>query len=246
MNNIKHLCIITVVCITLSLFFTTVTSALNTGVSTVELSDEQITTFTENVNITMLDEDICQNSSGALGFDVNSNGDLAIGCKLGDLSYVCIHDANNSFLYAYSFNTNGSFAFEWDENNLVIYFIRSGVVLSVDNNGKIVEINKIEDTVENSIYINSSVKALKKEVNSITYSMKNNKIFSPSFSRIVATDNSGRETILFDKSTDHTILFILYFGIALTFILIVILTIYKKVKVKEGTQGTIPQPDEKD
>lgn len=176
--------------------------AMNTGFSTVDLSKEDEENFRKNMSFSVLEEE--QQEWAIVCFDVAENGDIAIGCSSGNDKKVYIYSSEGIYKRGYSFDTMGSYGVELEEDILLIYFVRSAIATALDSAGKIVELAKIENTIENNSYWNNTVNANKRIVADKEYKIKNNlgifNIFASSYSQLVVTDQTGAEKIIYDVS----------------------------------------------
>lgn len=86
----------------------------------------------------------------------------------------------------------------------------------VDGNGTIPELREIENTTENNSYWNHSVFSTQRTVGEYKYIIKNDmgpfNIFASSYSQLVAEDEQGNQTILYNvnnaRMTKTIIIFI--------------------------------------
>ena len=125
---------------------------------------------------------------------------IALCTSKGQDKYVCLYDESGTFLRAYCFEDSGTFGTGWDEGFLVIYLVRSDLAVTVDKAGKIVRVDQIENSVENSIYMKNTVFASTLQAGGNTYTLSNHmgilNLFASKYSRLTKTDSSGASTIL--------------------------------------------------
>ncbi len=180
-------------------------SAANTGFSTETLPESAIDTVLKNVTISVLKEE--PQKTAIECFDVNENGLIALGGSDFEKKTVCVYTIDGSFQYGYSFTSSGSFGLEWDTNNLLIYFVRSGISIAVNPMGEIESVLEISNTSENNSYWNHSVFSTKREVEGTEYTLKNDmgilNWVAASYSQLIAKDPTGAETILYDANSVH-------------------------------------------
>lgn len=180
-------------------------NALNTGFSTESLSEDLVDKFLVNVNITLVADEPQKRAVEC--FDVSKDGRIAIGCGDSEIKTVSIYTSEGCFQYGYRFKCSGIFGVELHENMLIVYFVRSDVALAVSPEGKVLDVVKIQDTIENNSYWNRSVFAKTREVGDYEYVLRNDmgilNSFASSYSQLVVIDTSGVERIIYDVNTTH-------------------------------------------
>lgn len=218
------------------LFFQTgiETYAMNTGFYLDELSEEDKNTFLSNVEISLFKDYPIKRS--ILCFDINEEGHIAIGQEVGTRKEICIYSSEGIFQYGYSFESGQSYGVEWDGDNLNICFVRSDVIVSVDKNGNILEIAKINDDIENNSYWNDILYREEIEIGITKYMLRNNmgvlNIFASSYTQLVEQKSTG-EKILYDANSNQFANTIVISAISIiVFTLIVLIVSYNSNKSK--------------
>ncbi len=233
-RNIKNRLILAIIFILALNSNINIIIAMTTGFSTEELNFEKQQTFLSNIDISLLDSDSDIRSKFIVCFDVSENGLIALGFADSTNKSVCIYNPDFKFKYGYSFNSSGSFGIEWDNNNLIIYFVRSDVAASFDKSGACTEIKAIRNTSLNNSYWNNNVFSLKRQVGDDQYIIKNNmsvfSYFGSSYSQLIKIDKNGLETILYDVSGAKIIRTVIAFLVAIIIFIIAILTIVKSMQ----------------
>lgn len=185
--------------------------AMNTGLSTENMDPQDQQIFLSNINLSLIKIEPKQNSISC--FDVNDNGLIAIGSANSTDKSVLVYAPDGTFQYGYTFDCSGEFRLEWDDDNIIIYWVRSDVAVLVDEEGKIIEIKEIQNTMENNSYWNHFVSVRQRTVNGSQYTMKNNmgpfNIFASSYSQLIRTDADGNITTIYDISREYTVKFII-------------------------------------
>lgn len=138
-------------------------------------------------------------------FDVNSQGFVALGTADGDMKNICVYNSDGDFEYGYSFCIYGDFGVEWSENSIMLYIVRGGILLEIDESGTIIRTAKIQNTKDNNSYWNNSVYSKSRTINETKYELKNdmgllNNVAS-SYSQLVMTKPTGEECIVYDVNT---------------------------------------------
>lgn len=211
--------------------------AMNSGFSTETLSEEEELWYDKNVRISKITSEPTQKTINC--FDVNENGLIAI-CHDGtDDNMICVYTSEGRFLYGYQFQCDGTFGVEWNNEWINIYFVRSDDIITVDTDGNILAINKVEDTTDNNTYRNYLLHTSSRTVGDTTYVIRNDMgIFNwiaTSYSQIVTIDANGAEYIIYDVSSEQRVRMIISF-IVVAFLGITIVAIvieYHKSKKKQ-------------
>ena len=207
--------------------------AINTGFSTEELSEKDISTFITNMNISLLVDEPPKATIEC--FDVSENEMIAIGHSASDKKTISIYSDAGTFLYGYEFNCNGNFGIEWDADNLIIYFVRSDIAASVNPAGKIECVLKIQNTADNNSYWNKFVFSTKRSIRDTEYTLKNNmgvfNIFTSSYSQLVATNN-GIEHVVYDvNATQFAKTIVVFISVLILICIVVFILIFQFAKI---------------
>lgn len=177
--------------------------AMNTGFAKELLPKKDTETFLENFNISLITVE--PERKAIKCFDVGETGTIAIGCSDSEDKTVCIYANGCEFQYGYSFKSTGSFGIELDENNLIIYLVRSDIALSVNSTGNIESVMKIKNTIENNTYWNQDVFATKRKSGDDEYSLANDmgilNMFASSYSQLIVTNKNGKKNIIYDVNS---------------------------------------------
>ena len=215
------------------LFFAnaTETKAMNTGFSVEELSREEKDNFLSNTSISLLQTMPSRKSIQC--FDVNDKEMIAIGQENIFKKQICVYSASGDFLYGYEFNSHGSFAVEWDEDVLNIYFSRGNFIVSVNKDGEVSDIKKVADTTANNSYINDLLYSTSKVRGDKEYILQNNigsflDFFASSYSQLVVKDSNGETNIVYDVNSTMLFYMITKTVITIFFVSTVIIFIMQK------------------
>ena len=203
-------------------------SAMNTGFSTEQKSEEKKETFISNIELSFVEEE--PDKTSIVCFDVNSDGMIAIGQASFEQKRVCVYSSEGDFQYGYTFHSSGDIGVEWDGNNLNIYFVRSSVIISVDPDGEILDVLDVPDSSENNSYKNHFIDSTERTVGDTTYTIRNDMgIFNwcaSSYSQLVVTDAAGKETLLYDVNSAQLAKYLtVCFLVVIVFLIILVLAI---------------------
>ena len=175
---------------------------------TVPLTDEEQATFVENVPVKKIDSIDWRNS--ICSFDVNEQEMiLLLFCRSSQYT-ICVYNSDFDFQYGFSFDSYGSVACEWSDNDIMVYFVRSEIYAKLEQNGQWSEVNQLQNSFENnSLTTDLLYNRTEVTVESTTYKIQNDmgilNFFQSDFSQLVKIDEKQNETILYDINTAQTI-----------------------------------------
>ena len=177
-------------------------SALNTGFSVVDISEEEQEKIEGNLQLAPITSEPIKYPIAC--FDVREDGMLVIGSNVGiHKQMICVYN-QGEFQYGYIFTSAGDFGVEWDGDRINLCFVRGDRVVSVDIDGQILQISKIEDTYANRSYWDD-VRANKKSAQGQTYAIQNDlgilNLFAMGYSQLTSTNADGQTTVLYDAQT---------------------------------------------
>lgn len=163
-------------------------------------------------------------------FDVSNSGLIAIGIDEDTEKHINVYDNNGTFQYGYSFETQGTYGIEFDDNNLIIYFVRGNDACLIDSEGNFIEMCVITNTAENNSYWQHNVYAKSKSIGNSKYVLSKPIMFSPSYTKLTKISSDGTEFVIIDVSTDFFVFVIIVIIIALIIMGISIMAIINYFK----------------
>jgi len=199
---VKRICSIFAFVIILSLFLVSPAAAFMTELSGKHVPEEDAEFFMQNCKLERIEKEPPLSLFSC--FDVSDSGLIAIGQVNLDEKRVCVYTCTGTFLYGYTFRSDGDFEVEWDGENLGIYFARSDYLVSLSPQGDVLSLWETEHTIENSIYLLRVIEAHDKEVNGTMYSARNASkiagLLSPYYAKIQVRESDGTERTVYDAS----------------------------------------------
>lgn len=172
---------------------------------TEEMSEDSKKDFLTNMGISVTTEE--SSPDVIVCFDVNEAGLIAIGHENSERKTVDIYNSDGSFQYGYRFHYNAEFRIKWTENNLILYFVRSSVLVELDPNGNAIHVLKTKDSVEAFENQDNLTFSHTKKVGDVKYVMRKNigplNLFTLSYSQVVKVTSDGCETVIYDASSVH-------------------------------------------
>lgn len=210
-------------------------SALSTGFDTESLSSTEFSSI--KLNITTTSEKAENKLINC--FDVNENGFLAVGFKGIINKTVDIYSIDGGFQRGYSFECYGDYGIELDSsNNLIIHFVRPNISVLIDENGEVLELAQIKDTIENNEYWNYHIFSNIKKINNRTYAVKNkfSILLSSGYGQLILTDSDNKKRIIIDETRYQITKAIIVFAL-ITILLIFTLTIIIRAIKNRENQG---------
>jgi hypothetical protein len=201
---------------------------------TSKIPDDELTHYKEVYSVSRLDKEL-QNETIEY-FDVNNNGDIAIGRQTNDKGYIYIYDTDFNYICTYCLTSAGSYRIEWDKDgNLRIYYVRDYIVATYNAAGEIVNIESIDDTMENSAYLRS-LNNTERQIGNDLYKVQNDMgilnlvIGMSSYSQLIKTDVAGNTTVLYDVNTGQTLKTVIILIAAISFTVLSIIIIIRAKK----------------
>ena len=172
-------------------------SALNTGFAVADISEDEQEKIEGNLQLKLITSEPIKYPIAC--FDVREDGMLVIGSNSGiDKKTICIYD-QGEFQYGYTFTSAGDFDVEWDGDLINLCTVRSGLVISIDANGQILQMSEIENTYANTLYW-YDVRANPKSAQGQTYAIQNDlgilNLFAVGYSQLTSTNADGQTTVL--------------------------------------------------
>lgn len=212
---------------------------LHTGFSTEALPEKDRSTFLSNTDLHAVKEAPAQ--QGIQCFDVSENGMIAIGQNDRDGATLCVYSPDGAFQYGYSFHCKQSFGVEWDGERINICFVRSDVIMAVNREGEVLDIARIQNTIDNNTYWNHMLGSTERVSGDTKYSIRNDmgilNVLAPSYSQLIATKATGEETILYDVNSAQFAKICTVCILAIAFILLAIAVIvWQFVRLNRNTR----------
>ena len=200
----------------------------------VDENDKQI--FISNIDLSLIREEPEKNAITC--FDISESGLIAVGTQNLNKKLVMVYTSDGHFEYGYEFNCSGSFGIEWDDDNIIIYFVRGDIAASFDKAGDNVDLKKIQNTIENTSYWNNDVFCTQRTINNNLYYMNNgNRLFSvamPSYSQITKVDPDGNSEIIYTCGNNQVLKFVMIFIIIVVFVILITKVVFSQfIKLKK-------------
>ena len=209
--------------------------AMETGFSTESISDEETSTIRSNLHITVLNNEPEKKPISC--FAVKDNGDIAIGYtdSVNNKRIICVYSSEGCYKYGYSIENSGVFGLEFDNDFLLIYFVRSRIVISINRAGTIEEILRIKETEDNNAYWQYSVFAKRRVMNGVEHIMRNKmgiiNIFASDYSELLVRSSSGEETVIYDASSAQSSKMVFFALISIVLLCITVKVIIRELKM---------------
>lgn len=207
-------------------------SAINTGFETTELTPAECEKIKKNLSFSFLSEPPEAHTISC--FDINEDGRIAIGTETTSAGRILVYTPEGQFMYGYFFDLDQSYGIEWDKENLLVYLVRSSLVVSLDKNGEIVEIREIKNTIKNNDYWNHIVFAKEREALGKRYVLQNDmgffNWFASAYAQLMVTNADGSTKMIYDINRAYTIEVVLMFVIAIIIIITAIISIVHLIK----------------
>ena len=100
--------------------------------------------------------------------------------------------------------------------------------------GEIVDVLRVQDTIENNSYRNYYIYAIKRTVGENKYMLKNNmgilNVFASSYSQLIKVDENKVQTILYDANNKYIVKLVAIIIFVVVFICIAICFVVRQLK----------------
>lgn len=175
------------------------------GMKTEEMPKDEQKSVIEGACINVFDTE--PEKRKILCFDVNERGLIALGTETENNKCICVYTENMDFLYRINFFCNGAYGFEWNGDDIEIYFARDRADVIVDSDGNIKSVRSYIESIENDEYFNYVLGATERTVNGANYTLKTSSGKTPlgrfgSYPFLCVTMPNGDEKILYDVSSE--------------------------------------------
>lgn len=204
------------------------------GFSTEKMSSDEQNSVISHLKVERIDNE--PKSNTLFCFDVNDNGDIAVGNESLSKKYISVYNGQGDFICGYKINTNGKFGVGWKDTRLIIYLVRENAAITIDDNGEVLMCEEIKDTEENRFYWDNEIFSAERIKNNSRYTMKNRSkllnIFATSYSILEKTDESGESTV-YDNSSNYEIKLIAECSGIIVLIIIAIICLTKQFKKRK-------------
>lgn len=165
-------------------------------------------------------------------FAVSEQGLIAVGSAgSSDTKYIGIYDGTGSYQYGYICQVSGTYALDWDGDNLLFYSGgKEQKLFSVNPDGVVESVEKVTSDSKNDSYVQWVMRASKKVYGDKTYKLCNRDSYSifdqRAYSQLILVDADGKETLIYDANYNPIPYIIVGLG-CLVFVVIVFSIAYK-------------------
>ncbi len=222
--------VVTFLFITMFPILCTNVSALNTGFEIEKISELEKNDIIENIDIKPLLKE--PTKSAIECFDISDDGKIALGHSDLGSKTVTVHSENGTYLYGFQFNNYGSFGIEWDQDNIIIYFVRSDILISINDKGEIEEIFDVPNTSNNDFYRRNVINSPKRLVGEKQYFLNNDmgilNLFASNYSQLICK-TMDKEIILYNANQVQLTKMVIILSFVLFCIVLVVWIITKKL-----------------
>lgn len=177
------------------------------GLNTEEMPKDEQESFLKSACINVFETE--PEKRKTINFDVNENGLIAIGTEINNNKCICVYSEDMIFQYRISFICAGAFGFEWNGNDIEIYFVRSNVDVIVDHEGNIKSVRSYSDDVKTNDYFINVLNVTERNIKGAKYTLKTNSekdaFLKPYSFPILSVSRIGEdEIILYDVSEKYS------------------------------------------
>ncbi len=153
-----------------------------------EYSEDTSAYYFNNINLTTSDE-LVSNNLSIYNMDVSESGKVAITLTSIANKCVAVYDENGDFIRAFNFESDGSVFVAWNDENLVLLYVRGDTAFEITLDGELVAVYSFE--YDDSVYRTLEEKRI--AVNGCLYEIENS-------SALIKTDSNGNETVIYNSN----------------------------------------------
>lgn len=170
-----------------------IAAPLHTGLETEAVPFDEFSEIARNRKFVKVTE---EPALPAKCFDVREDNTIVIGSSSANNAVIAVYDDTGNFQYGFETQEYGTFRVMWNGDSIVYYSIRGERLYEIDSNGKIVNIENVISSTENSVYDQKVLTSTTRTVGDSTYYMTNGNrfvdAFSASFGKIIKEDTNGK------------------------------------------------------
>jgi hypothetical protein len=161
---------------------------------------------------------------------VSQDGDVAIGIDSASNSVIYVYDSSGVFQYGFSFFVDGDYGIVYCDNLLGIYFLRGDIAMFCDDSGTCLDVRTLSSDEKGYMQGKEILNRASRDIGSKRYVLERDINIGDSYSRLVAIDEYGNRTTLYDVTPEHSIGRILGLSAGIGFFLFVAWGCMKKAK----------------
>ena len=213
-------------------------SAMEPEITTKEMNSHEKEKMISDIDITFLETEPVQRAIKC--FYVNEKDMIAIGTSNSQEKTICIYNSEGIYQYGYRFRLYGNYGIMWHEDNIVIYFVDSNILVEIDESGNVKNMSEVQDTADNNTYIQENIFATIRTVGNHKYKLENNMGFlnflTSSYSQLVVVDERGEENIIYDVNASELSKMIIAIAAEIIFIGVVVYCLVRYFRMERKKQ----------
>lgn len=204
MRFVKRVIVLIILIIIIGVPFTA--SAIVDGLDTSPMSDEEVTDLIKQYDIEKLTS---YTPLTIKCFDVRDDHMIVMGASVGDeTAVIVVYDDQGNFQYGFEKEVAGAFRVMWSGNDIAYYGIRGSRLAIINESGEVIDIRRVANTTENSVYDQKVLLSTTRTVDNCTYRMTNGHpitdALSGSYKKIIKTDEEGT-TVIYDATANRRV-----------------------------------------
>ncbi len=224
MTNLKRISVLLIAILILCVSVLPVFSLTRYDVDVEYYSDDRASELWDNINLESSNV-LISNAPHIYNMDVSESGKVAVTLTSMAQDSVAVFDENGTFLKAFTYDSYGSIYVAWNNENLVLFFVRGGGAVEFSLDGELVAAySYFDDSICRDLEQNSI------EMNGDLYQVKRDSI-------LTKTDSAGNEIVIYKSmvTVPNWLIFVLAFIIFFIICTCVILKQMLHPKTEEKT-----------
>ena len=191
----------------------------------VSLSSDEVADFASSIEFAIVDSE--PSRMNITCFDVRNDESIAICFSKATQKIVCVYSKDYTFQYGFSFHSPGTVGVSWINDELNLYFVRSGILATVDENANLTSIFTFPSTTQSDKYYRHEILVTTRKVGDKQYSLSNPgilKLINSGYSQLTVQDSEGVTHVLYDANTLQASSMIVFCTVS--FIIVVMMIVF--------------------
>lgn len=201
---------------------------------TIQLTESEINRVWQSINLQLVKDvtSINEFSVPIVNFDVSKSRNIVMG--LSD-KQILVLDPDGNISNLFTFETYGSFYVKWNGNNLLLFLVRSSIIVEFTLNGDLVSMVDTDDnSINNNALWNEFTKVKNIKIDNYDYYVENKMGFFDLFAcqrhnRLITIDPHGNKAVLYDVNNFQVVKIAVMFFVIITIIAVVLYKIFRPI-----------------
>ena len=174
-------------------------------------------------------------------FDISSDGLIAVCFTSVSSNIICVYSEDFTYLYGFSLYSAGSVGVSWIKDELNVYFVRSGILVTVDEQANITGISGFSDPVQSNRFYQNEILVTTRTFEGKQYKLDNpgiQKLTNQDYARLSVQDSTGEVRVLYGDSAfpSEIVIVLLVSAVIMTVAIVLRIVLVKRKRAKAKAQ----------